>query len=252
MGPDPAARIVVGVAVGLVVRTLLASAWAAVMSQSERLLGPSAQVEQEKAMSDISQGAGWWQASDGKWYPPEQHPNYRPAPPPPAGSLPGGPGSTPGGPGPATGPKPPPASFSFDVKRWSQAEGITFIATLILFVSLFLPWFTYNFGLGSVSVDGLWHGWMYLVLLLCLAIMADLVIRAGFSEAPFTLPVADEQLLLIATCVNAVLSILAFLLKPGGIGFSGIGWGLGAFLGLIAAIVAAAPMLAPVVKGRGA
>jgi hypothetical protein len=236
------------------------------MSQSGRLLGPSAQVEQEKAMSDISQGAGWWQASDGKWYPPEQHPNYRPAPPPPAGSTPGGPGFTPGAPGPtpgppgftpgtpgpAAGPKPPPASFSFDVKRWSQAEGITFIATLILFVSLFLPWFTYNFGLGSVSVDGLWHGWMYLVLLLCLAIMADLVIRAGFSEAPFTLPVADEQLLLIATCVNAVLSILAFLLKPGGIGFSGIGWGLGAFLGLIAAIVAAAPMLAPVVKGRGA
>lgn len=27
-------------------------------------------------MSDTQQGAGWWQASDGKWYPPEQHPNY--------------------------------------------------------------------------------------------------------------------------------------------------------------------------------
>ncbi|MEY2451119.1 MAG: hypothetical protein QOD92_693, partial [Acidimicrobiaceae bacterium] len=25
-------------------------------------------------MSDISQGEGWWQASDHKWYPPEQHP----------------------------------------------------------------------------------------------------------------------------------------------------------------------------------
>jgi hypothetical protein len=23
----------------------------------------------------------WWQASDGKWYPPEQHPSYRPPPP---------------------------------------------------------------------------------------------------------------------------------------------------------------------------
>ena len=28
-------------------------------------------------MSDLSQGPGWWQATDGKWYPPEQHPNYR-------------------------------------------------------------------------------------------------------------------------------------------------------------------------------
>lgn len=26
-------------------------------------------------MSDVSQGEGWWLASDGKWYPPEQHPN---------------------------------------------------------------------------------------------------------------------------------------------------------------------------------
>lgn len=49
-------------------------------------------------MSDISQDAGWWLASDRRWYPPESHPNYRrprqdgpaqhsptglPAPPPP-------------------------------------------------------------------------------------------------------------------------------------------------------------------------
>lgn len=40
-------------------------------------------------MSDVSQGPGWWLASDGKWYAPEQHPNYvapppAPTPPPPA------------------------------------------------------------------------------------------------------------------------------------------------------------------------
>jgi hypothetical protein len=27
-------------------------------------------------VSDTSQGPGWWVASDGKWYPPETHPNY--------------------------------------------------------------------------------------------------------------------------------------------------------------------------------
>lgn len=31
-------------------------------------------------MSDTSQGPGWWQASDGKWYPPEQAPGYQAAP----------------------------------------------------------------------------------------------------------------------------------------------------------------------------
>ena len=31
-------------------------------------------------MSDTSEGPGWWQASDGKWYRPEQHPGYSPLP----------------------------------------------------------------------------------------------------------------------------------------------------------------------------
>lgn len=33
-------------------------------------------------MSDQAQGPHWWQASDGRWYPPEQHPNAQPAAPP--------------------------------------------------------------------------------------------------------------------------------------------------------------------------
>ena len=35
-------------------------------------------------MSDVSQGEGWWLASDGKWYPPQQSP----LPPPPGQSTP--------------------------------------------------------------------------------------------------------------------------------------------------------------------
>jgi hypothetical protein len=40
-------------------------------------------------VSDTSQGPGWWLASDGKWYRPEQHPNYRPPPnwPAPPGAI---------------------------------------------------------------------------------------------------------------------------------------------------------------------
>ena len=41
----------------------------------------------------MSGGPGWWQASDGKWYRPEQHPDYRPPPPlppPPPGWGPSG------------------------------------------------------------------------------------------------------------------------------------------------------------------
>ena len=40
-------------------------------------------------MSDTSQGPGWWQASDGKWYPPEQAPGAQPAATPGGGGAPG-------------------------------------------------------------------------------------------------------------------------------------------------------------------
>ncbi|HVA53260.1 MAG TPA: hypothetical protein VNF05_07075 [Acidimicrobiales bacterium] len=136
------------------------------------------------------------------------------------------------------------------MKKWTRPERITAIATLVLLVSLFLPWFTYSYGLGSVSVDGLWHGWMYLVFILCLVILVFLVSKAGYSVMPFKLPMAEEQLLLYATAVNFVLTLLAFVFKPGGIGFSGIGWGFGAFLGLAAAVVAAAPLGVPAIRAR--
>lgn len=42
-------------------------------------------------MSDVPQGPGWWQASDGRWYPPEQMPSTLAPLPPPAGPPPTGP-----------------------------------------------------------------------------------------------------------------------------------------------------------------
>jgi hypothetical protein len=47
-------------------------------------------------VSDASQGPGWWQASDGKWYPPEQAPGYQ------AGDAAGGGGAVGGGGGSAS------------------------------------------------------------------------------------------------------------------------------------------------------
>lgn len=40
-------------------------------------------------MSDVSQGPGWWQASDGRWYPPQPAAPVAPPPGPPPGPLPG-------------------------------------------------------------------------------------------------------------------------------------------------------------------
>jgi hypothetical protein len=54
-------------------------------------------------MADVSGGNGWWQASDGKWYPPEAHPGYGPTQPAPQASS----GIAPSSPqGPAPEPQP--------------------------------------------------------------------------------------------------------------------------------------------------
>jgi len=67
-------------------------------------------------MSDTSQGPGWWQASDGKWYPPEQAPGGTPSP----------------GSGVATvdiG-----GSFSYGWGKFSQYAGALIVAVLVMWV----------------------------------------------------------------------------------------------------------------------
>ena len=53
--------------------------------------------------------------------------------------------------------------------------------------------------------------------------------------------------MLVATIVNLVLVFIGFIFKPGG---SGVGWEFGAFIGLIAAVVAAAPYAIPQLRAR--
>jgi len=133
-------------------------------------------------MSDTSQGEGWWQASDGKWYAPEQQSSSPASTPSPAG------GSSGSGLGP----------FAFDLKRLSKEEQITGGASLVLFILLFLPWYTASVSVYSYSANGLHHFWMYFVLLICLAILAYLVAIAGFGKVPINLPMPKERLLLRA------------------------------------------------------
>jgi hypothetical protein len=162
--------------------------------------------------------------------------------PPPAGGAPGPLGN----PAPLAAHSGSPASqFAFDTKRLSRADRIAGIGTLVLFISLFLPWFGASAGIITVTVDGLWHGWMYIVLIVSLAVMAYLVVRAGFAQMPFRMPLTHDQVLVAATGLSALLSLLGFVLKP-----SGSSWQWGAFVGLIAALVATAPFSLPAIRAR--
>jgi hypothetical protein len=143
--------------------------------------------------------------------------------------------------------------FSFDAGRLSQADKITGIASVVLLISLFLPWFSWSDSIISISINGMTaHGYLWLVFLLCLAIVAFLVLAAGFDQMPVQLPLDREMLLLVATGINLLLVLIAFFLNPVTTLSTGVGWSFGAIIALIAAIVACAPLAIPVIRARSA
>jgi hypothetical protein len=155
------------------------------------------------------------------------------------GPVPGRPSAA-GGTGPAN-------TYRFDRSRWSSTDFVAGVATLVLFISLFLPWFGVSVGPIGIEVDGLTaHGYLYLVLILAAVEIVYLLAIAGMPEVRGRMPVPHETLLAAINIINVIIVLTAFLDK----GASGIGWRFGAFVGLIAAIIAAAPKLAISLSGR--
>ena len=94
------------------------------------------------------------------------------------------------------------------------------------------------------------HGWLWLEFLVALALIAYLAARAAWDQLPFGLPVSHEPLLIAATGLQFLLILIGFFAMPSTDGLDGfsVGWGFGAFLALIASIVAAGPVIYPAVK----
>lgn len=83
-------------------------------------------------MSDVSQGPGWWQASDGKWYPPESAPS---TPPQPQGfGAPGGPTGQPETAG--NNPVPIGDAFNWGWSKFQQNVGPILIAAAAILVAV--------------------------------------------------------------------------------------------------------------------
>jgi len=119
--------------------------------------------------------------------------------------------------------------------RFTLPDRITGISSLVLLISLFLPWYGVSVLGFNAQADGVTgHGYLYIVMLICLAIAGYLVASATMPALP-ALPLTHRQRLLAASGLNAAIVLLAFLFKPGA-----SGWRFGAFLALIAAIVAVA------------
>ncbi len=138
--------------------------------------------------------------------------------------------------------------YSFNAARWSVADRITGIATVVLFISVLLPWFSagaYGYPPAASGVSA--HGYLSIVLFVCVAIILYLGARAGWDRLPISAKVAHAPVMLLATALNLLLVFIGFLFKPGGVG---VGWSIGAWLALIAAIVAVAPIAVPAIQAR--
>ena len=181
-------------------------------------------------MSNAPQGPGWWQASDGNWYPPEQHPGYAPPPPtppsappgyPPAGQSTGRPATpvapqswsappaAPQYPAPAGYPAPggqgygnAPTGFAGAVSRVPLAGWLLFAGFVIAAISFFLPWISVSYGPISKSAspwefDGGVSGLFFLIL----------AAGSALSLMLFTRPQSQRPILIGLSVVVGLLAI---------------------------------------------
>jgi hypothetical protein len=138
---------------------------------------------------------------------------------------------------------------NFDLNRATTVDKVVAVATFITMISIWLPWYTASDGIYSGSFSGTSvHGWLWLEFLLALVLIAYLVARVAWDNLPFNLPVAHAPLLIVGTAVQLLLVLIAFIDIPSGGGVLSVGWGFGAFLGLLAALVAGGPVLVPAVR----
>jgi hypothetical protein len=125
----------------------------------------------------------------------------------------------------------------------SAKDKVVGAATLVLLVSLWLPWFS----AGPLSEDGLGaHGWLFIAELDSIVlVLYVLIVAFGVGDLAAQGRLSKEQLLALITGVNLALVVLGFLLKP-----AGVSWSWGAFLALAASVVAFLPFGIPAIEAR--
>ncbi len=166
-----------------------------------------------------------------------------PTPPPVQGQVPAGYVAQPGGYGAPrrTG------SASIDFRRLGTGDLVALGATILLLVSIFLTWYSAlaedQFGdivsLRENIFGQFAGGFRILILVTCILIILYLFIRT-MTPRGLRLPMPHWQVLTILTALQALLTVLAFFLKPGAGSGVSVSWSYGAYIGLPAAVIALA------------
>jgi hypothetical protein len=135
---------------------------------------------------------------------------------------------------------PPPAAAA---RGWSGSDLVVGGALVVLLIALFLPWFSGTAQLfqATALVGGAngpqAHGYLWVVFVLAIVALIVLVARDAIGRLPGNLP-SSEQMLVGATGLALVLTLLGLLQQPSsGAGVS-VSWSYGGFVALLAALVA--------------
>jgi hypothetical protein len=142
-------------------------------------------------------------------------------------------------------PSAPPREFRLDLRRLSRADQTVGGASLVVLVSLFLPWFGFGTLGANISVAGTTaHGYLVVVVITALLIAGYLLLRSGWAEFPVRLPIAHETFLLAGTGVQFLLVLIGSLDVP----LAGLGREIGVYLALLASAAAVIPVARPVLR----
>ena len=143
---------------------------------------------------------------------------------------------------PAQRPARPPAKL--DLSRLTTADKTVGVASLIAGISVFLPYYSASaYGL-TVSQSGTGaHAWLWLEFLLGLGLFGYMAASTLWDRADWRPTPPHKTVLLTGTIVQFGLVVIALVAIP--YSSDGVGLGWGAFVGLIAALVALGVLVVP-------
>jgi hypothetical protein len=141
----------------------------------------------------------------------------------------------------------PAGEFRLDLRRLTPVERTAGGATLIVLISLFLPWFGFDALGTNISVSGTAaHEYLIVVVLLAVLMAGYLLWRSGWEQFPVSLPITHETLLLAGAGLQFLLVAIAFLEVP----VAGLSREIGAYLALIASVIAVGPAAVAAIRSR--
>jgi hypothetical protein len=140
-------------------------------------------------------------------------------------------------------PKPKPVGKSRQRLNQVNRRDRVGVATLVLLISFWLPWYS----IGPFSVTGVGaHGWLFIAVVNAIVlVLYVLIVAFGVGDLADQGRLSKEQLLALLTGINLALVVLGVLLKP-----TPLNWSWGAFLALVAAIVAFVPVGVPLIQAH--